>query len=149
MIPAAAQGTTLRAAATTRQQQAPTTPLPYTATVSGSLTQAQPSSSGIATVQIEARTSGPVAGRLRATLYGVPLENGGLSMQSSDVAYATAGSLAASRGQVVALAGTQITAVVSDSAGRHLRLNLVLQINPSSGSVGGTLRVDHSGGGSA
>jgi hypothetical protein len=147
LIPAAAQSNTLRAAGTTTQQTQ-TTPLPYTATVSGSLTQAQPNSSGIATVQIEARTSGSVAGRLRATLYGVPLENGGLSMQSSDVAYATAGSLAAYRGQVVALAGTQITAVVSDSAGRHLRLNLVLQINPSSGSVGGTLRVDHSSGGS-
>jgi hypothetical protein len=139
LIPGASQKTS-----TTAQQQAPATPLPYTAAVSGSLSQAQANSSGIATVQIDARTSGPVAGRLRATLYGVPLENGGLSMQSSDVAYATAGSAAAYRGQVVSLAGTQITAVVSDSAGRHLRLDLALQINSSSGSVGGTLRVDHS-----
>jgi hypothetical protein len=139
LIPAASQKTS-----TTAQQQTPATPLPYTAAVSGSLSQAQANSSGIATVQIDARTSGPVAGRLRATLYGVPLENGGLSMQSSDVAYATAGSGAAYRGQVVSLAGTQITAVVSDSAGRHLRLDLALQINSSSGSVGGTLRVDHS-----
>ena len=141
LIPAASQ----RASATAvTKAQTPATPLPYTATVSGSLTQAQPNSSGIATVQIDASTSGPVAGRLRATLYGVPLENGGLSMQSSDVAYATAGSPAAYRGQVVSLAGTQITAVVSDSTGRHLRLELALQINPSSGSVGGTLRVNHS-----
>lgn len=143
LIPAASQATAAAASSTT-QRSAPATPLPYTARVSGSLTQAQPNSSGIATVQIDARTSGPVAGRLRATLYGFPLENGGLSMQSSDVAYATAGSPAAYRGQVVSLAGTQITAVVSDSTGRHLRLNLALQINPSSGSVGGTLRVDHS-----
>ena len=149
LIPAAAHGPTRSAARATTQQRTPTTPLPYTATVSGSLMQAQPNSSGIATVQIEARTSGPVAGRLRATLYGFPLENGGLSMQSSDVAYATAGSPAAYRGQVVSLAGTHITAVVSDSAGRHLRLNLDLQINPSSGSVGGTLGVDHSAGGTA
>jgi hypothetical protein len=131
------------------QRPAPATALPYTATVSGSLTQAQPNSSGIATVQIEAHTSGPVAGKLRATLYGVPLENGGLSMQSSDVAYATAGSPAAYRGPVVALAGTHITAVVADAQGRHLRLELDLKINPSSGSVGGTLRVHHSSGGSA
>jgi hypothetical protein len=68
-------------------------------------------------------------------------------MQSSDVAYATAGSPAAYRGPVVALAGTHITAVVADAAGRHLRLDLDLRIDPSSGSVGGTLRVHHSGGG--
>ncbi|MGZ4390688.1 MAG: ferric reductase-like transmembrane domain-containing protein [Gaiellaceae bacterium] len=131
------------------QRRAPATPLPYTATVSGSLSQSQSNSSGIATVQIEARTAGPIAGRLRATLYGIPLENGGLSMQSSDVAYATAGSPAAYRGPVTALAGTHITAVVADATGRHLRLDLDLRIDASSGSVGGTLRVHHSGTGRA
>jgi hypothetical protein len=145
LIPAAARGPipTTRATAPVRQR-APATPLPYTATVSGSLTQSQSDSSGIATVQIDARTSGPVAGRLRATLYGVPLESGGLSMESSDVAYATAGGPAAYRGPVVALKGTHITAVVADAEGRHLRLELDLRIDPSSGSVGGTLRVRHS-----
>lgn len=150
LIPAQRSGTTATAKNTgTIQQQAPTIPLPYTATVSGSLTQGQPNSSGIATVQIDARTAGPVAGRLRATLYGVPLENGGLSMQSSDVAYATAGSPAAYRGPVVGLAGTHITALVANAAGRRLRLDLDLRINPSSGAVGGTLRVHHSAGGTA
>jgi DMSO/TMAO reductase YedYZ heme-binding membrane subunit len=147
LIPAASTAST--SAGTAAQQRSPATPLPYTASVSGSLTQAQANSSGIATVQIEARTSGPIAGRLRATLYGIPLENGGLSMQSSDVAYATAGSPAAYRGPVVALAGTHITAVVADSGGKHLRLDLELRINPSSGSVGGTLHVRHSGAGTA
>ncbi len=145
LIPAARGSIATNASA---QQSAPATPLPYTATVSGSLTQSQSNSSGIATVQINARTAGPIAGRLRATLYGIPLENGGLSMQSSDVAYATAGSPAAYRGPVVGLAGTHITALVADAAGRHLRLDLALRIDHS-GSVGGTLRVHHSGGGSA
>jgi hypothetical protein len=151
LIPTGAHGalTTGKKATAPAQQRAPATPLPYTATVSGSLKQTQPNSSGIATVQIDARTSGPVAGRLRATLYGAPFDNGGLSMQSSDVAYATAGSAAAYRGPVVALAGTHITAVVADAEGRHLRLDLDLRINPSSGSVGGTLRVRHSGRGTA
>lgn len=150
LIPAASRAVSATAKSTaTVQHSAPPTPLPYTATVSGSLTQAQPNSSGIATVQIVARTSGPVAGRLRATLYGVPLDDGGLSMQSSDVAYATAGSPAAYRGQVVGLSGTHITAVVRDAEGRHLRLDLDLRIDPSSGSVGGMLRVRHSGGGTA
>ncbi len=134
---------------TPARQVVPATPLPYTATLSGSLVQSPPNSSGIATVQIDARTSGPVAGRLRATLYGVPLEGGGLSMESSDVAYATAGALAAYRGPVVALEGTHITAVVRDAAGKHLRLDLDLRIDPSSGSVDGTLRVHDSGGGPA
>ena len=151
LIPAASRGASTAAQTTvaTVKKRVPATPLPYTATVSGSLTQAQPNSSGIATVQITARTSGPVAGRIRATLYGIPLDNGGLSMQSSDVAYATAGSPAAYRGQVVALAGTHITAVVRDAEGKHLRLDLDLRISPSSGSVGGTLHVHHSGGGTA
>jgi DMSO/TMAO reductase YedYZ heme-binding membrane subunit len=151
LIPATARSpsTASRNAPPSVQQPAPATPLPYTATLSGSLTQSQPNSSGIATVQIDASTSGPVAGRLRATLYGVPLEGGGLSMQSSDVAYATAGSPAAYRGPIVALEGTQITAVVADAGGRHLRLELDLRIDSSSGSVGGTLRVHHSGGGPA
>jgi DMSO/TMAO reductase YedYZ heme-binding membrane subunit len=149
LIPATARGVSTTANSAASVRPAPATPLPYTAAVSGSLTQAQPDSSGVATVQIDARTSGPVAGRLRATLYGVPLENGGLSMQSSDVAYATAGSPAPYRGPVVALAGTHITAVVADSQGRHLRLDLDLQISPSSGAVGGTLHVRHSSGGTA
>jgi hypothetical protein len=134
LIPTASRGDSSTAKRAATVQQAPATPLPYTATISGSLTQAQPNSSGIATVQIDARTSGPIAGRLRATLYGVPLDNGGLSMQSSDV---------------VALAGTHITAVVSDAEGRHLRLDLDVRINSSSGSVGGTLRVHRSSGGTA
>jgi DMSO/TMAO reductase YedYZ heme-binding membrane subunit len=150
LIPAGSRvSTTADRAGATTQQRVPATPLPYTATVTGSLTQAQPNSAGIATVQIRARTSGPIAGRLRATLYGVPLADGGLSMQSSDVAYATAGSAGAYRGPVVSLAGTHITAVVADAAGRHLRLDLDLRVNPSSGSVGGTLHVHHSGGGTA
>lgn len=151
LIPAATRDVSTAAnnGGATVQQRAPATPLPYTATIAGSLTQAQANSSGIATVQIEARTSGPVAGRLRATLYGVPLGNGGLSMQSSDVAYATAGSPAAYRGRVVALAGPHITAVVADAQGKHLRLDLDLRISPSSGSVGGTLHVHHSGRGAA
>jgi DMSO/TMAO reductase YedYZ heme-binding membrane subunit len=151
LIPAASRNisTAGTGGASTVVRRAPATPLPYAAAVSGSLTQAQPNSSGVATVQIDARTSGPVAGRLRATLYGVPLSNGGLSMQSSDVAYATAGSPAAYRGKVVALAGQHITAVVADAEGRHLRLDLDLRISPSSGSVGGTLHVHRSGKGAA
>jgi DMSO/TMAO reductase YedYZ heme-binding membrane subunit len=147
LIPAASRTTPTSAEKAAAQQ--PSTPLPYTATVSGSLTQAQPNSAGIATVQVDARTSGPVAGKLRATLYGFPLEDGGLSMQSSDVAYATAGDPAAYRGQVVSLAGTHITAVVSNSEGRHLRLDLDLRVDTSSGSVAGTLQVHHSSGGTA
>lgn len=151
LIPAASRDvpTAATRGSSTVQQRVPATPLPYTATVSGALTQVQPNSSGVATVQIKARTSGPVAGRLRATLYGTPLGNGGLSMQSSDVAYATAGSPAAYRGQVVALAGTHITAVVADAEGKHLRLDLDLRINSSTGSVAGTLQVRHSSGGTA
>ena len=123
---------------------APPTPTPYTARISGSLTQTQANSSGIATVQIDASTSGPVAGKLRATLYGEPLPGGGLSMQSSDVAYATAGAAAAFRGPVVALEGTRLTAVVSDASGHHLRLDLDLRIDPASGNVRGELRVRRS-----
>lgn len=151
LIPASAGGALPagQRATATAQQRAPSAPLHYTATVSGALTQAQPNSSGIATVQIKARTSGPIAGRLRATLYGVLLENGGLSMQSSDVAYATAGSPAAYRGPVTALAGTHISAVVTNAQGSHLHLDLDLRINSSSGSVAGTLQVHHSGGGTA
>jgi sulfoxide reductase heme-binding subunit YedZ len=125
------------------------TPLPYSATISGSLTQSQPNSSGIATVQIDARTSGPVAGRLRATLYGIPLEGGGLSMQSSDVAYATAGAPAAFRGPIVSLDGARLTAVVADANGRHLRLDLNLRIDAVSGSVSGELHVQRTDGGPA
>lgn len=147
LIPAASRGTPTAATGAATLQHAPDTPLPYTATISGSLSQAQPNSSGIATVQVDAHTSGPIAGRLRATLYGFPLENGGLSMQSSDVAYATAGSPAAYRGQVTSLAGTHITAVVADAGGKHLRLDLDLRIDRSSGSVAGTLHVHHSSGG--
>ncbi len=155
LIPTAARtpSPTVRAAAparhTTTASAPKATPLPYAATVTGSLTQSQPNSSGIATVQIDARTAGPVAGRLRATLYGEPLAGGGLSMESSDVAYATAGAPSAFRGPIVALDGSRITAVVSDASGRHLRLDLDLRIDSGSGAVRGKLRVRRSDGGPA
>jgi hypothetical protein len=146
LIPTAARSPQLAAsnAVAPAAHQAPATPLPYAATISGSLTQSQPNSSGIATVQIVARTSGAVTGRLRATLYGVPLGGGGLSMEGSDVAYATAGAPGAYRGPVVALEGTHITAIVRDASGRHLRLDLDLQIDSASGSVSGTLHAHRS-----
>lgn len=147
LIAAAVRGPSAPAKKPAARKPEDPAPLPYTASISGSLTESQPSSSGIATVQIEARTSGPVTGRLRATLYGTPLAEGGLSMQSSDVAYATAGAPSAYRGPVVSLDGPHLTAVVTDSNGSHLRLGIDLQTNASSGSVAGTLRVRRSNGG--
>ena len=131
------------------QQRAPATPLPYSATVSGSLTQAQPNSSGSRPCRSMRGTSGPVAGRLRATLYGVPLDNGGLSMQSSDVAYATAGSPAAYRGQVIALAGPHITAVVATRKEDTPPRSSICGSAPRPARSEGRLRVHHSGGGTA
>jgi sulfoxide reductase heme-binding subunit YedZ len=124
------------------QPQQPRVALPYTAAVSGSLSQSPANGSGVATVDIEAQTSGPVRGKLRATLYGIPLDGGGLSLQSSDVAYATAGAPGAYRGNVVGLEGTHIVAVVRDGRGRRLQLDLRLQIDRG-GNVGGRLRVHH------
>lgn len=126
---------------TQQPQASPTVPLPYTARISGSLSQSGPNDSGIATVDIEARTSGPVAGKLRATLYGLPAEGGGLSLTSSDVAYATAGAPAAYRGSVVGLQGMHIVAVVRDGSGHRLQLDLILQIDQASGNVAGQLHV--------
>ncbi len=149
LIPTAAGATQRIASLTPPPQSAPATPLPYLASLAGSLTASPPDGSGIATVQIDARTSGPVAGRLRVTLYGQALAGGGLSMESSDVAYATAGAAAAFRGTVIHLEGPKITAIVSDAQGRHLQLDLQLRIDASTGAVRGELRVHHSSGGPA
>lgn len=141
--PAPARPGGVLAAQTRQPQQAPPrrVRLPYTATVDGSLTQSAPDDSRIATVDIEARTKGPVAGRVRVTLYGVPLEGGGLSMTSSDVAYAAAGDRAAYRGDVVGLDGTHIVALVHDGSGHRLGLDLRLEVDASTNRVGGRLRV--------
>jgi len=113
-------------------------PHSFAARLSGRLTQSTPDTSGLVTVQIDARLNGTVRGELRFALRGAP-EDGGILMSSSGVAFEGSGPTPVYEGSVVALDGPNVVADLSDSAGATLRLLIVLRVDRGTGAVSGSL----------
>ena len=66
---------------------------------------------------------------------------GGVAMTASAVSLGPTSNPALYQGSITELNGTAIRARVSAARGRSLRVDLALQINPSTGAATGTLRV--------
>jgi sulfoxide reductase heme-binding subunit YedZ len=121
--------------------------LPFEVQMAGHVAQQGPDQSGHVAVQINGRLSGAMDGSL-SVLIGGQAADGGVSMASSSVAFGPAGDPRRFRGQVVALDGEQLVAVVEGNASGRLELTATLNIDPQAGSVTGTVRVsNYSGGG--
>lgn len=114
-------------------------PLPFEASISGTFTQTGPDAAGQVTVTVDARVSGSMTGSLLVVLRGQSAGNG-VSMSSSSVAFGPSRAGAKYRGRVVLLNGDQLVAAVKDDAGSRLELGLLLQLDPTRGSVAGTLQ---------
>ena len=75
------------------------------------------------------------------TLRGVPLEQGGIQMTGSSVEFGPQGAPQAYSGQIVSLEGSRLVASVHDSSGSALGLEIVLNLDPSSRTLSGSLHV--------
>ncbi|HEX8976454.1 MAG TPA: ferric reductase-like transmembrane domain-containing protein [Solirubrobacteraceae bacterium] len=114
---------------------APIKVAPFTANLSGSVTQSQAAGGGI--VDLDMHLSGGQSGRLRVRLAGQPNPGGGLSMTGSQVDLLTS-TTGLMTGQITSLEGTQFIARVLNRGGAldlHANLNIDLQNNAVSGSV--------------
>jgi sulfoxide reductase heme-binding subunit YedZ len=132
----------VRAVVTTRPDSSlppPAAPrAPFTAALSGSLTQTQLGAGSVA--DLELTLSGGLSGRLRIRLGGQAQPSGGLSLSGSQVDLAARGYAEVLKGRVSMLAGPDLVARVSDAAGARYELKVSLQIdgNDVSGSLQGS-----------
>jgi DMSO/TMAO reductase YedYZ heme-binding membrane subunit len=102
--------------------------VPFSTTVSGSVSTSGPNANGDTTVLLSMRladTTTPLTVRIIG-----PTSDGGVSMHSSAVGFGPMS------GQVTALQGSVVAATVSGDSG-SVNLNLQLSIDPASGSVTG------------
>jgi DMSO/TMAO reductase YedYZ heme-binding membrane subunit len=111
---------------------------PFSANLSGTAAQRTVNDGDTAEVSIQATMSGGQSGRLNVTIAGTPLDNGGVSMTSSQVSLGPANQPELYRGRITSLEGTRLNARVSNGSGGTIDLRADLNIEPS-GSVTGTL----------
>jgi Ferric reductase like transmembrane component len=112
---------------------------PFTARLSGTITQNPGSAPGLIAVHIATSFTGTVAGRLEIEIDGAPLPEGGVSMQSSSVTLGSPPTPVSYHGTILALDGNRVLASVRDSEGHALTLQVTLAMNEQTGTVTGTL----------
>jgi len=111
---------------------------PASAAVQGTISSSSSDGSGLATIDIAAQGGQEV---VRVRLTGVPLEEGGVQVQSSRMTLGTTSSPALWTGSVQRLEGTSIGAVLSDASGHSVDTSLTLQVDSEQGTVAGRLEV--------
>jgi len=104
----------------------------------GQLTEAR-SGDQTVDVRIDGTLSSGIDGSLRLVLEGVPIQGGGVSMTSSGVAFAAAGSPSVYQGRIVGLDGSRISARVS-AGSQTVDLQIGLQLQPGQSRVTGVVQ---------
>lgn len=113
--------------------------LPFGAAIAGTLNQTGPDASGEVTITVDTHVSGSMTGSLIVTLRGRS-SGDGVALSSSEVTFGPTAEPSDYRGRVAILNGNQLVAEVRDSAGSRMDLGLLLQIDPSTGTLTGTLQ---------
>jgi methionine sulfoxide reductase heme-binding subunit len=126
------------AQATTAPPRTPASSTRFTADLSGTMRQRQ-TANGSTEVDLTLSAGAQRLSALDIRLIGQPLAGGGIQMQRSDVTLGTGADPTVYRGQVVALDGSNIAALVRDRRGRPLRLVARLALDPATGNASGTL----------
>jgi sulfoxide reductase heme-binding subunit YedZ len=115
---------------------------PFTAPLEGRFAQSGPDANGLVSVAVTGLTRGGVDGELHLDLWGQPLTGGGVSMTASRVRFGPTSAPSEYAGRIIALSGQRVVAALRDASGRPLALQLDLQNDPASGTVGGDGRAD-------
>ena len=110
---------------------------PFAAPVRGTIVQSRPDASGNVTVGIDLLSR---VGTTRVWLRGPGLARGGVRAHESRVAFGPPSAPDAYVGQLSALAGRRLTAVLHSGAGATLDVVLLLSIDRARGIVTGSLR---------
>jgi hypothetical protein len=113
---------------------------PFSATLSGSISQSDPAADGRITVRIPTTMSGGAAGVLEVDLTGRPLDGGGVLLDTSVVSLGPAAQPTLYHGVVSSLRGTQIVATVRASGHPTLHLTIDAQPDASGSRVTGAVR---------
>jgi hypothetical protein len=111
----------------------------FNARLRGSIASVVDQSTGLVRVDIRARTTGGVRGLLWVRLQGRPVDDGGVAMSASGVAFGPTAAPNLYVGNVTALDGTQLAVLLRDSAGRRLALDVALNVESATRRVTGTL----------
>lgn len=111
--------------------------VPFTSSLRGDLRESTPNSQGRVAVEIDATLAGGVL--LTLVLDGQPLPGGGVAMDTSEVSLGPPTRPHLYRGQIVALEGTRLLALVGGE--RPLELAIDLQVDRVAGTVSGTVQV--------
>jgi hypothetical protein len=114
---------------------------PYDASLSGQVSESGAGGDGLVTVGLNGSAGGGSKGVLHVTLRGVPLEGGGIQMTDSSVTFGPRSAPQAYSGSIVSLNGSQLEASVRDGSGNSLALQIDLQLDQSSRTFSGSLRV--------
>jgi hypothetical protein len=113
---------------------------PFATRLAGRISSTVDQSSGIVRLDIRGRTNGRVPGLLWIRLQGVPVDDGGVQMNASGVAFGTATTPDEYLGTITALRGTQMTVSLRNAAGRRLQLEIALRVDQTTRSVTGIVR---------
>jgi sulfoxide reductase heme-binding subunit YedZ len=113
---------------------------PFSGTLDGHISSTLDQATGLVRLDIRARTTGGVRGRLWVRLQGVPLDDGGVQLNASGVAFGTTSAPNEYVGKVVALQGTRLEVALRNAAGRRLTLQVALTVDQATRSVTGTVR---------
>jgi hypothetical protein len=119
---------------------------PFSARLTGTLTQSNPNADGQVTLRLVATVSGAASGALEIDLTGQPLQGGGLLLASSRASFGAAGQPPAYRGTVTSLRGQRIVATLRGASRPSIELTVDLQIPPAGDRVSGTVLAQQVGG---
>jgi hypothetical protein len=141
-------------ASTSRSTQAASAPRklptpPFTAQLTGSISQSAPNQSGEIAIRILATTGGHTNGLLDIVLDGTPSDGGGggVSLTGSQVSYGTPSQPRQYTGQLSALNGGVLQIDTKDTSGNPVALTVNLTINGTKATGQVSAKAGTSGGG--
>ena len=132
-------GTPSTLVASSRAVAASPIPIPFSSETHGSIRQTSSDTTGLATVTIDAGLTSVPNARLRVTVEGTPLADGGVNMRSGLVSLGVAGTPNLYHGTIVSLDGTSIRASVRGPNGKPVALAMNFSVDAAANTVGGTV----------
>jgi sulfoxide reductase heme-binding subunit YedZ len=120
---------------------------PFTAPLTGSISQSAPNQSGEIAIRILATTAGGTHGVLDIVLDGTPSDGGGVSLTGSKVSYGTLSQPKQYTGQLTALNGGVLQIDTKDKSGQPVALTVTLNINGTKATGQVSAKAGSAGGG--